>query len=309
VTDRPGGAQPAQPRWQAEAGIVDAHQHVWDLTARPQPWLELPGNEPLLRNFAEADLRPLAEAAGVSATVVVQTVTDPAETPELLALAAASELVAAVVGWTDLESGRVADALAALREQPGGDRLSGIRHPVLIEEDPDWLRRPAVLAGLAAVSAAGLCYDLVVPPDILPAAAAAAAACPGLVFVLDHMGNPVMRARPDELWLMDIRRLAELPNTVCKLSGILGEPPPAQAGPAAVAGVGHLLPYYETVLAAFGPDRMMFGTDWPVCTLTASYGEVVDAARALTAGLSAIERDAIFGGTARRVYRLARAAP
>ena len=170
MTDWPGGSQPAQPRWQAGAGIVDAHQHVWDLTARPQPWLELPGNQPLLRNFAEADLRPLAKAAGVCATVVVQTVTDPAETPELLALAAASDLVAGVVGWTDLESVRVADALAALKEQPGGDRLSGIRHPVLIEEDPDWLRRPAVLAGLAAVSAAGLCYDLVVPPDILPAA-------------------------------------------------------------------------------------------------------------------------------------------
>jgi len=304
MTDRPVRARPAQPRWQAVAGIVDAHQHVWHLAARPQPWLELPGNEPLLRNFSEADLRPLAEAAGVSATVVVQTVTDAAETPELLALAAASDLVAGVVGWTDLESGRVAEELAALREQPGGDRLSAIRHPVLIEEDPDWLRRPAVLAGLAAVGAAGLCYDLVVPPDILPAAADAAASCPGLLFVLDHMGNPIMRARPDELWLADIRRLAELPNTVCKLSGILGEPPPAQAGPGAAADIAHLVPYYDSVLAAFGPDRMMFGTDWPVCTLTASYGDVVDAARALTADLSAIEQDAVFGGTARRVYRL-----
>jgi L-fuconolactonase len=309
VTDGLGGARPAMPRWQAGAGIVDAHQHVWDLTARPQPWLERPGNEPLLRNFSEADLRPLARTAGVSATVVVQTVTDPAETPELLALAAASELVAGVVGWTDLESPGVTDALAALREQPGGDRLSGVRHPVLIEEDPDWLRRPAVLAGLTAVSAAGLCYDLVVPPDILPAAADAAASCPGLMFVLDHMGNPIMRGRPDELWLTDIKRLAELPNTVCKLSGILGEPPPALTGPRAAGAIAHLVPYYETVLAAFGPDRMMFGTDWPVCTLTASYGDVVGAARELTADLSAIEQDAVFGGTARRVYRLGPGAP
>jgi L-fuconolactonase len=306
---QPGGAQPTRRGWQADAGIVDAHQHVWDLTSRPQPWLELPGNEPLLRNFSEADLRPLARAAGVSATVVVQTVTDPAETPELLALAAASDLVAGVVGWTDLEAADVADALAALKEQASGDRLCGIRHPVLIEEDPDWLRRPAVLAGLAAVSAAGLCYDLVLPPDILPAAADAAASCPGLMFVLDHMGNPIIRARPDELWLMDIRRLAELPNTVCKLSGILGEPPPQHTERGDASSVAHLVPYYETVLAAFGPDRLMFGSDWPPCTLTASYADVVDAAKALTAGLSAIEQAAVFSGTARRVYRLGGAPP
>ena len=306
---RPGYAEPTLPRWQAKVGIVDAHQHVWDLAARPQPWLELPGNEPLLRNFSESDLRPLAGAAGVSATVVVQTVTDPAETPELLALAAASDLVAGVVGWTDLESAGVADALAALKEQPGGERLSGIRHPVLIEDDPDWLRRPAVLAGLAAVSAAGLCYDLVVPPDILPAAADAAASCPGLMFVLDHMGNPVIRARPDELWLTDIRRLAALPNTVCKLSGILGEPPPEQTERGDASGIAHLVPYYETVLAAFGPDRLMFGSDWPPCTLTASYADVVEAAKALTAGLSAIEQGAVFSRTARRVYRLGGATP
>jgi L-fucono-1,5-lactonase len=302
VTVPASGAQPAIP---AGAGIVDAHQHVWDLSARPQPWLELPGNEPLLRSYGEADLLPLAASAGVTATIVVQTVTDPAETPELLALAAASDLIAGVVGWADLESAGVADALAALSEQPGGDRLRGIRHPIVIETDPDWLRRPAVLAGLAAVSEAGLCYDLVLPPDILPAAAEAAAACPGLMFVLDHLGNPSVAARPDELWMIDIRRLAALPNTVCKLSGILGEPPAAAStGRANRDGVAHLVPYYEIVLSAFGPDRLMFGSDWPVCTLSASYGDVVAAAKALTAGLSPIERAAVLGGTARRVYRL-----
>jgi len=296
VTERVTRAHPA------EAVIVDAHQHVWDLSARPQPWLELPGHEQLLRNYSEADLRPLAAAAGVSATVVVQTVTDPAETPELLAIAAASELIAGVVGWTDLESAGVADALAALDEHSSGAFLRAIRHPVLIEEDPDWLRRPAVLAGLAAVSEAGLCYDLVVPSDLLPVAADTAAACPGLTFVLDHLGNPVVDQRPDELWIAHIRRLAALPNTVCKLSGILGEPPPPGAD--SPVGLGHLVPYYETVLAAFGPYRLMFGSDWPVCTLSASYGQVVEAAKTLTAGLSPSERAAVLRGTARRVYRL-----
>ena len=221
-----GAADPTGTR--GEPGIVDAHQHVWDLAVRPQPWLERPGNEPLLRNYGAADLLPLARAAGVTATVVVQTVADEAETTELLALAAASDLIAGVVGWADLEAAGTGDAIAALRERPDGGLLSGIRHPVLAEDDPGWLRRPAVLAGLAAVGAAGLCYDLVLAADLLPAAIDAAEACPGLVFVLDHLGNPDLDGRPDELWMTDIRRLAALPNTVCKLSGVLGQPGPGR---------------------------------------------------------------------------------
>ncbi|HEX6931346.1 MAG TPA: amidohydrolase family protein [Streptosporangiaceae bacterium] len=283
------------------ARIVDAHQHVWDLSARAQPWLELPGHEPLLRNFSEADLRPLAAAAGVTATVVVQTVTEAAETPELLAIAAVSDLIAGVVGWTDLQAAGVADTLAALLARQDGGLLRGIRHPVLIETDPDWLRRPAVHAGLAAVGAAGLSYDIVIPASMLPAAADAAAACPGVTFVLDHLGNPDVSGRPDPGWIRDIGNLAARPNTVCKLSGILGEPPPA---PAVADPVAHLVPYYETVLAAFGPDRMMFGSDWPVCTLSATYADVVHAALALTSELSQAEQAAVFSGTARRVYRL-----
>src|SRR5262249_16422404 len=150
-----------------------------------------------------------------------------------------------------------------------------------------------VLAGLAAVGAAGLCYDFVVPAVLLPAATEAAAANPGLTFVLDHLGNPRLGPRPDELWMSDIRAMAALPNTVCKLPGVLSEPPPAED---AAASNSHLIPYYEMVLDAFGPHRMMFGSDWPVCTLSASYAEVVDAARSLTSGLSPSERTAIFGG-------------
>jgi L-fuconolactonase len=300
MTQRADTSRPA-------TGILDAHQHVWDLAAHAQPWLELPGHEPLLRNFSEADLRPQAQAAGVTATVVVQTVTEASETPELLAIASASGLIAGVVGWTDLESLSVADTLAAVRAEPGGDALVGIRHPVLIEADPGWLTRPAVLAGLAAVGAAGLCYDFVVPPDLLPVAADAAAACPDVTFVLDHLGNPQIDGRPDGLpdpaWMAGIRRLGALPNTVCKLSGILGEPPPSQAASAA-SPAAHLVPYYETALSSFGPDRLMFGSDWPVCTLSASYAEVVDAARALTTELSQAEQRAVFSGTARRIYRL-----
>jgi L-fuconolactonase len=300
-------------------GLVDSHQHVWDLAAHDQPWLRQPGNEPLLRNFTEAQLRPLAAAAGVTATVVVQTVADRTETPELLALAARSDLIAGVVGWVDLQAQDVADALAALAGRADGGCLRGIRHPVLIEPDPDWLRRPAVHRGLAAVGAAGLCYDIVVPSPVLPAAADAIAACPDVTFVVDHLGNPEIGERPDQRWVSAIRRVGAFPNTFCKLSGILGEPPPCWPGGATarnpppgsddLAGqdhpaVGHLRPYYDTVLEAFGPDRLMFGSDWPPCTLSASYGTVVAAARALIADLSPSEQAAILAGTARRAYRL-----
>lgn len=275
------------------AGLVDSHQHFWDLSVRDQPWLRRPGNEPLLRNFTEADLRPLAAASGVTASVVVQTVVEPGETPDLLASAAASELVAGVVGWVDLQAEDVADVVAALQDRPDGPYLRGIRHPVLVEPDPDWLRRPAVHRGIAAVGHAGLCFDVVVPSDLLPAAADAVAACPDTTFVLDHLGNPDSHEQSDPAWAPVMRRLGEFPNMFCKLSGVLGEPDT------------HLLRFwYETVLGAFGPERLMFGSDWPPCTLQAPYDAVVAAARGLVADLSPAEQAAILSGTARRAYRL-----
>jgi L-fuconolactonase len=126
---------------------------------------------------------------------------------------------------------------------------------------------------------------------VLPAAVAAVRACPDVTFVLDHLGNPELAERPDAGWVASIRALAECGNTFCKLSGVLSEP-------------AHLVPYYEVVLEAFGPERLMFGSDWPPCTVTSSYGAVVSVAQALTAGLSPEEQAAVFGGTARRAYRL-----
>lgn len=174
----------------APATTVDAHHHVWDLSVRDQEWITGEELAPIRRNFTLADLEPEARAAGVGATVLVQTVTVAEETPEFLALAHGSDLVAGVVGWTDLTAPDVAGALAALRELPGGDLLTGIRHQVQGESDPRWLLRPDVLRGLAAVADAGLAYDLIVRPHQLPAATAAAALLPGLTFVLDHAGKP-----------------------------------------------------------------------------------------------------------------------
>ncbi len=282
--------------------VIDAHHHVWDLAVRDQPWIAGPDMAVIRRTFTVDDLRPLARAAGVGATVLVQTVAVAAETPEMLALAAAEPLVAGVVGWTDLTSPAVRDDLARLAGGPHGGWLAGIRHLVQSEPDPDWLRRPDVIRGLRAVAAAGLVYDLVIMPHQLPAATYAAAAVPELTLVLDHVAKPRIAGGDLGPWAAAVRELAALPNTACKLSGMVTEAPrgtPTEAF-AAVADV---------VLDAFGADRVMFGSDWPVCLLAADYAGVMALARSLTAGLSAAEREAVFGATAARVYRLGAVAP
>ncbi|WP_329371435.1 amidohydrolase family protein [Streptomyces sp. NBC_01483] len=277
---------------------VDAHHHLWDLSVRDQDWITGPELQPLRRDFGVADLAPQARAAGVDRTVLVQTITVPEETPEFLALAAESELIAGVVGWTDLTRPDAADELARLRELPGGRHLKGIRHQVQGEPDPKWLLRPDVRDGLVAVAEAGLVYDLVVLPHQLPACVRAAAEHPELTFVLDHLGKPPIVTGELRPWATAVRALAALPNTVCKLSGMVTE---ADLAKWTVDG---LRPYADTVLDAFGPGRLMFGSDWPVCTLAASYAQVVDVAEELTGGLGGEERAEVFGGTATRVYRL-----
>ncbi|WP_445528088.1 amidohydrolase family protein [Streptomyces cyslabdanicus] len=279
---------------------VDAHHHVWDLSVRDQEWIAGPRLRPIRRNFTLDDLEPRAEAAGVARTVLVQTVTVPEETPELLALAAGHDLIAGVVGWTDLTRPDVADELARLRALPGGRLLKGIRHQVQGEPDPEWLLRADVRRGLAAVADAGLAYDLVVLPHQLPACAEAAAILPELTFVLDHLGKPPIVSGELEPWASAVRALAVRPNTVCKLSGMVTEADLTAWTPA------DLRPYAEAVLEAFGPDRLMYGSDWPVCTLAASYEEVLATARDLTSALTEDERTAVFERTATRVYGPAR---
>jgi L-fuconolactonase len=278
--------------------IIDAHHHLWDLRVRDQDWITGAALAPLRRSFLLGDYQLHARANDVAASIVVQTVTVPGETPELLGLAATSDLIAGVVGWTDLTAPGVADRIAALTEMPGGGKLVGLRHQVQSEPDPGWLTRTDVLRGLAAVAAAGLVYDLVVTAGQLAAAARAAAAVPGLLFVLDHLGKPPIASGRTRPWAEDLRRLAALPNTACKLSGLVTEADWHRWK------VADLRPYADTALDAFGPARTMFGSDWPVCTLAASYGDVLEAARDLTGRLTPAERAAVFVGTATSVYRL-----
>lgn len=279
-------------------GRVDAHHHLWDLSVRDQDWITGPDMAPIRRDFAVADLTPVARAAGVDTTVVVQTVTVPEETPELLALADSESLIGAVVGWVDLTADDIADRLAALAAGPGGQWLRGIRHQVQGEPNPQWLCRADVRRGLRAIADAGLVYELLTLPHQLPAAIETVQALPDLDFVLDHCSKPLIADGEIDSWAADVRALAAASGRVsCKLSGLVTE-----AGPD--WSVSRLQPYVDVVLSAFGVDRVLFGSDWPVCLLAASYGEVVGTAESLCSGLSSSERDAVFGANARRVYGL-----
>jgi len=275
--------------------IVDAHHHLWDLSVRDQDWITDPPMGAIRRSFLEPDF--LAAAPEVTASVLVQTIAVPEETPEFLAVAAASSVVGAVVGWTDLTSPAVGDALAELRGGPDGSWLRGIRHGVQGEPDPEWLCRKDVWHGLAAVGAAGLVYELLTLPHQLPAARRTVAALPQVRFVVDHCSKPAIGADAGE-WAESIRSLAAHENVTCKLSGLVTEADWTSWDVAA------LRPYFEVVLDSFGPDRLMFGSDWPVCLLAATYEEWLGAAQELVSELSPDEQASIFSGTARRVYAL-----
>jgi L-fuconolactonase len=280
--------------------IVDTHHHLWDLDVRDQPWIVGPDMAPIRRDFRPADLSAALNGSTVDSTVLVQTVSDPDETPEMLVLADTVDRIAGVVGWVDLTARDARKRIGALQAHPAGRWLKGIRHQVESEPEPNWLCRPDVLAGLAAVEDAGLLYELLVRPHQLPAAIRAVAEFPQLTFVLDHCAKPPIATGELEPWADHLRTLAAQPNVMCKLSGLVTEDD--WAGWTAA----RLRPYVDVVLEAFGPGRLMFGSDWPVCLLAAEYKQVLDVARELTAGLTERERTAVFGGTARQVYELHR---
>ena len=277
--------------------IIDAHHHFWDPRRAVYPWLtdEL---AVIRRAFTPDDLRPELIAAGVEATVLVQTRSSLEETAEFLATAAETPFIAGVVGWVDLTDRAVSDTLATLRAGPGGRRLVGIRHQVHDEPDAEWLLRPDVEWGLEAVDKAGLAFDLLVRTRELPFAIAVARRHSGLRFVLDHLGKPPIRAGEFEPWSGLLGELASLPNVSAKLSGLVTEADWASWDAATIA------PVVGRALETFGPGRLMFGSDWPVCLLAASYQGVVDLARVTLAGLTPDELAAVFGGAANEVYRL-----
>ncbi|WP_285567673.1 amidohydrolase family protein [Streptomyces sp. RTGN2] len=272
---------------------IDAHFHLWDLDRHEHAWTR---ESPVLhRSYHPADLSPALAAAGVDRAVLVQTVPEPWETPELLALAEEEEFIGAVVGWSDLTDPDLPAALDRLRGRPGGRFLTGLRHNVQDEPGTAWFTRPEVRQGLRALGAAGLAYDLLVRPDQLTATVALVRALPDVRFVLDHAGNPVIGPRPAPGWTAAMTALGELPNVAVKFSGLLtrtGETGPATA----------LAPYAATLLGALGPRRVLFGSDWPVCRLTAEYDEVLAVTEELLAPLAPADRAAVLGTNAAAWY-------
>jgi L-fuconolactonase len=268
--------------------LIDAHHHLWDTGAREYGWMDGPWADPIRGRF---DVARYAEA-GNGRSVVVQALHDPGETHDLLRTAASEDnAIDGIVGWADLTAPGLAEALAGLRE---AGPLVGIRHQAQDEPDADWLLRPEVTRGIAAVGAAGLVYDLLVKPPQAGAALEVVRRLPEVSFVLDHAGKPDIAGDVWEPWATWITDLAALPNVTVKLSGLVTE-----AGPGGKPS--GILPYARHVLAAFGPGRVMYGSDWPVCTLAASPGQVrALAEEAVPPG----DRNDVFGATARRVYGL-----
>lgn len=273
---------------------IDAHQHFWKYSREEYPWIGA-GMERLACDRLPADLEPLLRAAGIGGTVAVQARQSLAESRWLLDLAAASGIVRGVVGWVDLRSPTVAGELAALAARP---RFVGVRHVVQDEPDPRFLLGAEFVRGLEQLHQHGLTYDLLLYPPQLPAAVELAGRLPDQPFVLDHLAKPRVKAGEVEPWRRDIEALARLPNVWCKVSGLVTEAAWRQWRRA------DFTPYLEIVLAAFGPRRLMFGSDWPVCLLSADYPDVVGIAEDFFARLAPAEREAVFGGTATRFYGL-----
>ncbi|MBF4603870.1 amidohydrolase family protein [Curtobacterium sp. VKM Ac-2884] len=274
--------------------IIDAHHHLWDPADRPYPWMD-DSVAPIRRRFDVDDLRAATQDTGVTRTIVVQAVHDPGETAWLLEQPAP---VAGVIGWVDLTAPDVADRIAAVRALPGGDRLVGIRHLAQDEPDPDWLGRPDVARGVRALAGAGLVFDVLVRAREHAAALALVDAVPDASFVLDHAGKPSIDGG-DPAWRGRMTDLAARPNVTCKVSGLFTEAGPEWRDRPVDR-------YVREAVEQFGPERSLFGSDWPVSTLATGYAEVVQRTTEALADLSTTEHDAVFGGTAARIYLVPR---
>lgn len=278
---------------------IDAHHHFWDPSRREYPWMQGAAMDPVRRAYGPADLESDLREAAIDGTVLVQTAASADETREFLQTAAQTSFVCGVVGWVDLTAPDVGDRIDALRELPGGERLVGIRHQVHDEPDPRWLCRDDVIRGLEAVRDRDLTYDILVRPRELPAAIDTVRAIPDLAFVLDHIAKPRIAAHRDPDWNRDLPRLAAQPNVSVKLSGMITEAEWETWTPE------DLHPFVSRVLEWFGPERLMFGSDWPVCLLAApSYRVVLGALEAALRELSDTESAQVFGKNARRFYGL-----
>jgi L-fuconolactonase len=273
---------------------IDAHQHFWQYSAADYGWI----NESmavLKRDFLPGDLAALLDANGLDSSIAVQARQSLEETRWLLGLAKENNRIKGVVGWVDLRSPELPEQLNKFSEST---KLVGVRHVVQDEPDDAFLLRPEFRRGIAQLAAFDLVYDLLLYPRQLPAAVQLVREFPEQAFVLDHIAKPSIADGVLEPWRSRIRALAQFPNVTCKLSGMVTE--------ARWQGwrYADFVPYLDVVFEAFGPARLMIGSDWPVCTVSADYARTLDIVQKYIERLSAAEREAVLGGNCARVYRI-----
>jgi L-fuconolactonase len=271
---------------------VDSHQHFWQWS---KGWFSRP--EPVLsRDYLPADLAPLLKAFGIAKTVVVQTSPTVAETDFLLDLAETADFIGGVVGWLNLESPQFADELEWYRRK---SFFLAVRPMLESQPEDDWILRPRVVDSLSIIAQSDVAFEFLVYTRQLPYVVKALERVPNLRAVIDHLAKPEIKARRLQPWKDLMREVALRPNVCCKLSGMVTEADYHNWD------VEQLHPYADHVMQQFGPERVMFGSDWPVCLLAASYRQVLSASRTLvTNSLGAGAEDSVFGGNAARFYRL-----
>lgn len=274
--------------------IVDAHQHFWELGRFDYFWMT-PERHQLRHSFLPEHLRPLLAQNHVNLTVAVQAHASIEETLWLLELGSAHEFIAGVVGWVDLTAPTLGKQLDKLQRDP---KFKGVRHPLEAESDDGWMVKPAVVAGLCELARRGLPFDLVIFPRHLKLLPQLRDLCPNLRLVVDHMAKPPIAKGPLEGWAREIEIASQLPDLWCKLSGMITE--------ADHSGwkVEDLQPYVDQVVSSFGYERLMFGSDWPVCLLAGSYEQVVSSTRHILGPLSAEAARKVWGENAKSFYEL-----
>ena len=274
---------------------IDAHQHYWQLGQFDYAWLETPQHEPICRNFLPNDLKPRIDLAGVDRTVFVQTQHRVEENRWVLELAEQHEFIVGVVGWVDLASPECERQLLEFKDHP---KFVGIRHITQDEPDDNFIVRDDVLRGLEVLQQHRMPFDLLFYVKHLHHADTLGKKFPDLPMVIDHLAKPHIKDQRTDDWMGNFKAAAKHANIYCKLSGMVTEADWKSWTPA------DLKPYVQTALEAFGPDRCMFGSDWPVCELAATYQQVYDALNEALGPISQDEREKIFGGTAARFYGL-----
>jgi L-fuconolactonase len=278
--------------------IVDSHQHFWQIGRFDFPWMTAEVDV-LCYDYLPTTLEPVLQRNNVRQTILVQASNSREETRWLLKLADENPFIAGVVGWVDLQSEDVGTELMEFAAHP---KFKGVRHLVEGEPANDWLAQPRVIHGLRELAERGLSYDLLVHSRHLKYAKTAVNECPELRFVIDHLAKPpIARAEIDE-WARELKSFAIAPNVWCKLSGLVTEASWPNWR------VEDFVPYVDKALECFGPQRMMFGSDWPVCLLAASYEQVIEVFQTLLADLSEADRDLIFSKNAAQFYRIDEAA-